>query len=86
MSAELNKQQWDQVDSELAGGRKIQAIKLHREFTGSDLRTAKDAVEARLAELRIQDPQKYPATKTGCMPMLLVFVSTLSLVVLRALL
>jgi hypothetical protein len=70
--ADLDEIQWKQIDDELASGRKIQAIKLYREHTGSDLKPAKDAVEARLSQLRSQDPQRYPPTKTGCTLMLLV--------------
>lgn len=35
----------DQVYAFLRQGQKIQAIKAYREFTGSDLKTAKEAVE-----------------------------------------
>ena len=39
------------VDDLLRGGQKIQAIKYYRELHGVDLKTAKDAVEARGREL-----------------------------------
>ena len=42
----LNEGQVVQINLEIAAGRKIQAIKLYREFTGEGLKEAKDAVEA----------------------------------------
>lgn len=38
---------WEIIDKSLEVGNKIAAIKLHRKFTGSGLREAKDAVDAR---------------------------------------
>jgi ribosomal protein L7/L12 len=37
-----------QIDDLLAQGKKIQAIKVHRELTGSDLAEAKEEVERRM--------------------------------------
>ena len=37
-----------EIDDLLAQGKKIQAIKVHREVTGSDLVEAKEAVERRM--------------------------------------
>ncbi|MFG2829748.1 ribosomal protein L7/L12 [Streptomyces sp. NPDC048434] len=37
-----------EIDALLAQGKKIQAIKVHREVTGSDLVEAKEAVERRM--------------------------------------
>lgn len=37
-----------EIDDLLARGKKIQAIKVHREVTGSDLVEAKEAVERRM--------------------------------------
>jgi ribosomal protein L7/L12 len=39
------------IDNFLRGGQKIQAIKYYRELHGVDLKTAKDAVEARARQL-----------------------------------
>jgi len=39
------------IDELLRGGQKIQAIKYYRELHGVDLKTAKDAVDARAREL-----------------------------------
>ena len=38
---------WELIDSTLEAGNKIASIKLHRKFTGSGLREAKNTVEAR---------------------------------------
>ena len=38
---------WELIDQTLEVGNKIAAIKLHRKFTGSGLREAKNIVEAR---------------------------------------
>ena len=38
---------WELIDETLEVGNKIAAIKLHRKFTGSGLREAKNIVEAR---------------------------------------
>lgn len=42
---ELDDEQLSRVRGELRQGRKIAAIKAYRDFTGVDLRTARDAVE-----------------------------------------
>lgn len=39
------------IDALLRGGQKIQAIKAYRELHGVDLKTAKDAMDARAREL-----------------------------------
>jgi hypothetical protein len=38
---------WELIDETLEAGNKIASIKLHRKFTGSGLREAKNTVEAR---------------------------------------
>ncbi|WP_433624237.1 ribosomal protein L7/L12 [Nocardia sp. CA-120079] len=43
---------YDEIDELIRQGRKIHAIKLYRDLTGSGLREAKDAVEARERHLR----------------------------------
>ena len=41
------KTMWELIDSTLEAGNKIASIKLHRKFTGSGLREAKNAIDAR---------------------------------------
>lgn len=74
----LSDAQLDQVHSELFAGRKIQAIKIYREATGTDLKTAKDTVEAIDAELRTQHPDRFQSSKSGCMTILLLLLSPLA--------
>lgn len=56
------------------GARKIEAIKLVREATGSGLAEAKDFVEKYAAELYAKDPQKFSAPPSaaskGCFAVL----------------
>lgn len=46
-------------------GRKIEAIKLHREATGSGLAESKEAVEALERELRATHPDRFGARPRG---------------------
>jgi hypothetical protein len=50
-------------------GQKIQAVKLHREATGSSLREAKNAIEALELELRATTPERFLAkpSSPGCL-------------------
>jgi hypothetical protein len=41
------KTMWELIDSTLEAGNKIASIKLHRKFTGSGLREAKNTIDAR---------------------------------------
>jgi ribosomal protein L7/L12 len=43
----------DEIDSLLRGRQKIQAVKLYRERYGGDLKAAKDAIDARSAQLGV---------------------------------
>ena len=64
----------DQIHDALYRGQKIQAIKLHREATGSGLAESKTAVEAIEEQLRAAAPEKF-STKpagAGCLPLLLL--------------
>ncbi len=48
-------------------GRKIEAIKLHRELTGLGLKESKDAVDELETVLRKDAPEKFSAPKAkGC--------------------
>lgn len=71
---QLTDQQRQQVNAEIFGGRKIEAIKLYREATGDGLKEAKDAVEEIEKDLRQRQPDKFakPAGKSGCMSVVAV--------------
>jgi hypothetical protein len=52
------------IESCIRSGRKIEAIKLHRERSGKGLKDAKDEIEALEAEMRARDPDGF-ATRRG---------------------
>ena len=73
---EPTNEQWEQIQTHLFAGRKIQAIKLYRDATGEGLKESKDAMEAYAAKLYEQAPERFskdPA-KTGCAGMILLFL------------
>lgn len=83
MPSELTDQQWAEIDKLIYARRSIEAIKLYRGHTGSDLKDSKDAIDARCAELEAKNPKLF-APRGGCMPMFLIFVSSI-VFVLRSL-
>ncbi|QDU55207.1 ribosomal protein L7/L12 [Aeoliella mucimassa] len=56
----------DQITECLFAGRKIEAIKLYRDATGTGLKEAKDFVDTLSASLREEYPEKMPAEGSGC--------------------
>lgn len=60
MMANLSDDQLQSILAELRANQKIQAIKLHRQYTGSDLAAAKSAVEHLAASHGIL------SSKAGC--------------------
>lgn len=64
----MNPQQNDAIIDALYAGRKIEAIKLYRETTGTGLAEAKDFVEKLETELRAKQPDKFksPPGGKGC--------------------
>jgi ribosomal protein L7/L12 len=70
MADGLTQEQVAQIESTLAAGRKIEAIKIYRKATGKGLKEAKDFVEVLIAKLIEQDPQRYAilskARGAGC--------------------
>ena len=73
----------DQIAAELFAGRKIQAIKLYRTATGTDLKGAKDAVEAMERELRSTVPEQFTAqsAKGGCMTVIVLALAPAAIAV-----
>lgn len=61
-----------EIVSLLERGRKIEAIKLHRERMGTGLKEAKDAVEAIAAERHIIAP-----SGSGCLGVMLVILTVI---------
>lgn len=69
MAEPLSAEQTQQIESALATGRKIQAIKLYRQFTGQGLKESKEVIDGLGAELLRRDPVTYAAlarTGKGC--------------------
>lgn len=69
MNDEIPEARVSQIKQALFDGRKIEAIKLHREATGSDLFDAKTAIESLEAELRASEPTRFlaPPARAGCL-------------------
>ena len=75
--AEPTTEQWQEIQTHLFAGRKIQAIKIYREATGAGLAEAKEAMEAYAAKLHEQSPERFtsdPSSKKGCAGMILLFL------------
>jgi len=65
MSDQLTEEQIADISNALAGGRKIEAIKIYRDATGEGLKEAKDFIEALIPKLKEQDPEKYATLSDG---------------------
>jgi hypothetical protein len=72
--------QMNAIADALRAGNKIEAVKLHREATGSGLKEAKDEIEAIEAGLRARYPDRFPAKpaagKGGCLGLAAFGVAT----------
>jgi len=62
------------VDTALFQGQKIEAIKRYRAVHQCDLKEAKDAVERRERELRLQEPSRFVDKPSGCLTVVLIVV------------
>jgi hypothetical protein len=79
----LNEQQRQEIEKEIFAGRKISAIKLHREATGSGLAESKNAVEDMEVDLRRQFPERFVGggqAKSGCFGVLVCLTAIAVLV------
>jgi ribosomal protein L7/L12 len=65
MSREISEDNMRQLLDALMQGRKIYAIKLHRQFTGSGLKEAKEEIEEIEASFRSKFPDKFKAAPQG---------------------
>lgn len=77
MSTQIPPEAAQQIGTCLFAGRKIEAIKLYRTHTGSDLLTAKNAVETLEAELRAREPARFVAAPAKAGPGCLLAVAVL---------
>jgi hypothetical protein len=81
MSAPIPEENLQQIRAALFAGRKIEAIKLHREATGMGLKQSKDFVDALDQQLRKTNPGDFstaPAGK-GCAGVVILGLGLLSL-------
>ncbi len=65
MAKDLTPEQTQQIADALAAGRKIDAIRIHREATGMGLKESKDFIDALIPKLVEQDPAKYAKAAGG---------------------
>ena len=82
----MSPEQMQQVADAIAGNKKIEAIKLYRSFTGSDLKDSKECIEKLSVQLHEKDPGRYPAMPAGkgCLGLLLAGIGLLILEIIRA--
>lgn len=73
MKTQIPQEQLKEIQNFLFEGQKIQAIKVHREATGSGLKEAKEAVEAIESKLREQAPESFQVApkSAGCSAVIL---------------
>ena len=87
MDAPISEDKLASIKEALFQGKKILAIKLYREATGTGLAEAKDAVDKMEQELKRFSPEKFAApSRTGCFGVLVAVCSlALTLLVLALL-
>lgn len=66
MPNEPSQEKLEQLRDAIFARRKIEAIKLYREFSGSGLATSKDYIEKLTEELEAKHPEKFAAKPKGC--------------------
>ncbi len=73
----LNDPQRQEIENQIFAGRKLEAIKLYRDFTGAELVDAKNAVEDLEVDLRRRAPDRFIGTaqKSGCLGVVLATVA-----------
>lgn len=59
MSNSVTEQQWMEIEDYLYNGRKIEAIKTFREYTGMGLKDAKEVLDQHETELRKKHPDRF---------------------------
>lgn len=81
--AQLDDAQRQQILTAIQQGRKLEAIKLYRDFTREGLKEAKDFIEELSAQLGDQIPGAVSSQKSGCSVSVLVVVGVCSLLLFR---
>jgi hypothetical protein len=63
----------DRINEAIFAGKKIDAIKLHREQTGMGLAESKQEVEKLEAQLRVSSPERFTqAQSAGCLSVIFI--------------
>jgi hypothetical protein len=62
---DLTLEQMGQIETALASGWKLDAIRIYGEVTGKGLRESKDFIEALILQLIKRDPQRFAKLKLG---------------------
>lgn len=83
MPNELDESQWAPIDAAIFEGRKIEAIKLHREASHAGLAESKDAVERRESLLRDKFPDRIKPRGKGCMAVIALILVPAALAAAR---
>jgi ribosome-interacting GTPase 1 len=85
MNAPLPEERLAEIKELLFKGQKIEAIKRHREWTGTGLAEAKGAVEEIEKGLRQLSPEKFSpaASGKGCLGLVLLICVALTLLLVR---
>ena len=87
MSFELSPEVVEKINEAIFAGHKIEAIKLYRGATRTDLRKSKDFIEALELRLRTEDPQGFAnrpreaSAVPGSVVVLIVVVGLLALAI-----
>lgn len=78
-------EQIQQIADAIAKNQKIEALKLYRSFTGSDLKSSKEFIETLALQLNAKDPARYPAMPAGkgCLGLILAGIGLIILEILR---
>ena len=72
----IDAQHEQRIFDALFAGRKIEAIKIHREATGFGLKESKDFIDALEAQLRNESPEKFIApAKRGCASVIVLAIT-----------
>ena len=80
MPADLPDSEIDAIKQLIFAGRKIEAIKEYRQATGTDLKHAKDVIEALTDRLRQESPEKFgPELSPGSQRGLLLIIGLVAI-------
>jgi hypothetical protein len=87
MNAPIPEDKVEQIKAAIFAGKKIEAIKLFREYTGKGLAESKGLVESLAAELKAKEPDKFvpPPSAQGCFGLVLFIGLVVTAVLLRIL-